>query len=172
MTDGWVLDSNTPPDEEVTPSPPWRLSALPTDALEPLLQHFIPSPAPHVVRDESDVAPHSQEGVTSAGTSVARKNLKRSGCKNQFDIASQLFKRRLKPPSDLVTIYKHPNPFETLCSFQKKHKGVHNTKLTEGTHRPAQKPNQRRLLSTSCISWHSMSRVMWQLNATFATSQS
>ena len=31
--------------------------------------------------------------------------------------------------------------------------------------------NQVRLLSTSCISWHNMSRAMWQLKATFATSQ-
>ena len=31
--------------------------------------------------------------------------------------------------------------------------------------RRAQKPNQPRLLSTSCISWHMMSRVMRQLNA-------
>ena len=35
--------------------------------------------------------------------------------------------------------------------------------------RRAQNPNQPRLLSTSCISWHNMSRAMWQLKATFAT---
>ena len=33
MTGGWVLDSNTPLDDGVTPSPPWRHSSLPTDAL-------------------------------------------------------------------------------------------------------------------------------------------
>ena len=38
--------------------------------------------------------------------------------------------------------------------------------------RRAQKPNQPRLLSTSYNSWHSMSRALWQLRATFATSQS
>ena len=36
-----MLDPHTPPDERVTPSPPGRLGALPTDALvEALLQHF------------------------------------------------------------------------------------------------------------------------------------
>ena len=38
--------------------------------------------------------------------------------------------------------------------------------------RRAQKANQPRLLSTSCNSWHSMSRAVWQLEATFANSQS
>ena len=38
--------------------------------------------------------------------------------------------------------------------------------------RRAQNPNQPRLLSTSCNSWPSMSGAIWQLKATFATSQS
>ena len=37
--------------------------------------------------------------------------------------------------------------------------------------RRAQNPNQPRLLSTSCNSWHCMSRAIWQLRATCATSQ-
>ena len=38
--------------------------------------------------------------------------------------------------------------------------------------RRAQNPSQPRFLSTSYISWHTMSRAIWQLKATFATSQS
>ena len=38
--------------------------------------------------------------------------------------------------------------------------------------RRAQNPNQPRLLSTSCNSWHNMSRAIWQLKATLATFQS
>ena len=38
---------------------------------------------------------------------------------NQFDITSQLFRRKQKPSSDLPTFYKHPNSFETSRSFQK-----------------------------------------------------
>ena len=38
--------------------------------------------------------------------------------------------------------------------------------------RRAQNPAQPRILSTSCNSWHNMSRATWQLKATFATSQS
>ena len=38
--------------------------------------------------------------------------------------------------------------------------------------RRAQNPNQPRLLSTSCISWHNMSKAVWVPKATFATSQS
>ena len=38
--------------------------------------------------------------------------------------------------------------------------------------RLVQKPNRPRLLSTSYNSWYSMSNAIWQLKATFATSQS
>ena len=49
------------------------------------------------------------------------------------------------------------------------------TQLTgacRSTDRLIQKPNQLRLLSTQYNSWHSISNAIWQLKATFATSQS
>ena len=55
-----------------------------------------------------------------------------------------------------------------------KHKMFQPQQSSKDSGKPAQaqKPNQPRLLSTSCNSWHNMSRAMWQLDATFATSQS
>ena len=90
------------------------------------------------------------------------KKLSEKQVPNQFDSAS----------SDLLTVHKNPNQFETRRSFERDTRCAHTTKTDEGTHRIAQKPNQPRLLSTSCISWHNLSRAVWQLNATFATSQS
>ena len=69
---------------------------------------------------------------------------------------------------------------QTATMFTPKQNGQHNSKETNrlssqacrSTARLAQNPNQPRLLSTSCSSWHNMSRATWQLKATFATSQS
>ena len=89
---------------------------------------------------------------------------------NQFDIVYQLFTMRQKCPSDFLTIYKHPIPFETLCAFQKDTRCAQHQ--IDGRNPQAQNPNKQRFLSTSCIFWHSMSRTTWQLNAIFAISQS
>ena len=45
------------------------------------------------------------------------------------------------------------------------------TGTCRSTDRLVRKPNQPRILSTSFYSWHSMSNAVWQLRATFATSQ-
>ena len=62
------------------------------------------------------------------------------------------------------------------CSFKQNlrdsSKPAQLTGACRSTDRLVQKPNQPRLLSTSYNSWHSMSDAVWQLRATFATSQS
>ena len=52
------------------------------------------------------------------------------------------------------------------------HKDMSFTSFSFCKTRHAQNPKQPRLLSTLCNSWHNMSRAMWQLKASFATSQS
>ena len=51
-------------------------------------------------------------------------------------------------------------------------KAAQLTVACRSTDRLNQKPNQPRLLSTSKNSWHFISSALWQLRATFATSQS
>ena len=67
-------------------------------------------------------------------------------------------------------------PEQPKCSLKQNlrdmSKPAQLTVTCRSTDRLFQKPNQPRLLSTSKNSWHSISNAIWQLRATFATSQS
>ena len=68
---------------------------------------------------------------------------------NQFDSASKSFRRRLNFLPIFRLFTNTQTPFETRRSFRKGTRCAYTTKTDRGTHRPAQKPNQPRLLSTS-----------------------
>ena len=98
--------------------------------------------------------------TTSARLSMAQKKtlLLRTISTRRNALSLKFLRRRHVPPV-------------TETKMKGSDKPVQLTGACRSNDRLVQKPNQPRLLSTSNNSWHSISNAIWQLKATFATSQ-
>ena len=108
---------------------------------------------------------HAKNGNNSSQL-LSTQNSSRGG---QVHLSTFLDKQQQEAQQDERKPSSCPSTKCSNCNKTRKSQTNRELSLTD---RHIQNLNQPRLLSTSSNSWHNMSRAIWQLKATFATSQS